>query len=73
MSDDRADLQFDAKTIILGTDTTVVASPSVIQIAGRGRPLVTLHPDGRLEYGEDYTPDEAARMFWEAVAGMSPR
>ncbi|MGY4936148.1 hypothetical protein ACWD7T_34685 [Streptomyces sp. 900116325] len=28
------------------------------------RPMVTIHPDGRIEYGEAYEPDEAARAFW---------
>ncbi|MFE6185509.1 hypothetical protein ACFQ6U_13890 [Streptomyces sp. NPDC056465] len=32
-----------------------------------GRPLVTIHPDGRVELGEGYGPDEAARSFWDAV------
>lgn len=30
-------------------------------------PLVTIHPDGHLEYGPNYDPDEAARTFWDAV------
>lgn len=35
--------------------------------AANGQPTVTVHHDGRLEYGPDYQPDEAARLFWEAV------
>ncbi|MER6616312.1 hypothetical protein [Streptomyces xantholiticus] len=31
------------------------------------RPLVTIHPDGRVELGEGYEPDEAAAAFWDAV------
>ena len=34
-------------------------------------PLVTIHPDGTLEYGPDYTPDEAARVFWDAMAARA--
>ena len=30
-------------------------------------PLVTIHPSGELEYGPGYTPDEAARRFWDAL------
>ncbi|MEV8344591.1 hypothetical protein [Streptomyces niveus] len=37
-----------------------------------GRPLVTIHPDGRVELGENYEPDEAARVFWDAVQRLSP-
>jgi hypothetical protein len=32
-----------------------------------GQPTVTVHHDGRLEYGPGYQPDEAARLFWQAV------
>ncbi|MFK0159175.1 hypothetical protein ACIQVK_44780 [Streptomyces sp. NPDC090493] len=37
-----------------------------------GRPLVTIHPNGRVELGEGYEPDEAARAFWDAVQRLSP-
>lgn len=44
-----------------------------ISIGGNGKALVTIHTedDGRLEYGSDYKPDEAARVFWEALQGQS--
>ena len=29
---------------------------------------VTIHPDGTIEYGKGYTPDAAAKIFWEAMA-----
>lgn len=29
--------------------------------------LVTIKPDGTIVYGPNYTPDEAARVFWEAL------
>lgn len=32
------------------------------------RVFVTIKPDGSLLYGEGYTPDEAAAVFWEALA-----
>lgn len=35
-------------------------------------PLVTIHPDGELEYGPAYTPDEAARRFWDALRHLAP-
>lgn len=44
-----------------------IAPPPLFSVGGNGTPKVTLHRDGRLEYGEDYRPDEAARAFWEAV------
>ncbi len=29
--------------------------------------LVTIRPDGTIEYGEGYTPDAAAKEFWDAI------
>ncbi|THA22757.1 hypothetical protein E6R18_32950 [Streptomyces sp. A1277] len=47
------------------TATNVTAA--TITIPGESGPLVTIHPDGRLEYGPGYDPDKAARTFWEAM------
>lgn len=49
--------------------------PPVITINGDHGLLVAIHPDGHLEYGEGYEPDEAARRFWDglAVAYGQPR
>lgn len=48
--------------------------PPSITITGEdGRtPLVTIHPDGTLDYGPGYTPDEAARCFWDALRRLAP-
>lgn len=35
-------------------------------------PLVTIHPTGELEYGPGYSPDEAARAFWDALRRLAP-
>jgi len=45
----------------------------IIIINGETAPLVTIHPDGTLEYGEGYTPDEAARQFWDALRHFAPQ
>lgn len=37
-----------------------------------GSPIVTLHPDGRVEIDPRSTVNDAARQFWEAVRAMSP-
>jgi hypothetical protein len=37
-----------------------------------GSALVTLHHDGSLTYGEGYTPDEAAKTFWDAIRRFMP-
>ncbi len=42
-------------------------SPGDLVIGTSTRILVTIKADGRLEYGPDYTPDEAAVCFWEAM------
>lgn len=42
--------------------------PPTIVINGMDRqPLVTINPDGTLDYGPDYNPDEAARIFWDSL------
>ena len=48
-------------------------APPDIQIMGENSaPLVTIHPNGTLEYGPGYTPDEAARRFWDALRRLAP-
>jgi len=34
----------------------------------KDRVLVVIHPNGELEFGPDYTPDEAAELFWVTMA-----
>jgi len=34
--------------------------------------LVTIRPNGVIEYGPDYTPDAAAKVFWEALGNSMP-
>lgn len=34
--------------------------------------LVKVRPDGTIEYGPNYKPDESAKAFWEAVAKEFP-
>lgn len=51
---------------------TQPAPPDIIIASGDGGPLVTIHPNGELEYGPDYTPDEAARAFWDALRRLAP-
>ncbi|MFD9004437.1 hypothetical protein ACFV0T_26350 [Streptomyces sp. NPDC059582] len=53
------------------TAATVPSSVFAIPNA-RQKPLVTIRPDGRLEFGEHYQPDEAAQAFWEAVQRFAP-
>lgn len=49
-----------------------VEAATIISIPFNGRPLVTIRPDGQLEFGPDYTPDDAARAFWDAVQRHTP-
>jgi hypothetical protein len=54
---------------------TAVREPVAPTIHIRGEEnqvLVSIHPDGRLEFGEGYEPDEAARAYWEAVQRFAP-
>lgn len=45
-------------------------APSIV-LPFNNKPMVTIRPDGTLEFGEDYQPDEAARTFWDAVEQMA--
>ncbi|MFJ4988773.1 hypothetical protein ACIP9H_33855 [Streptomyces sp. NPDC088732] len=51
----------------------IVPPPPTISIRGTdGQPLISVHPDGRHEFGENYEPDDAAKGFWEAVERFAP-
>jgi len=57
------------------SETFQLAEPSrniVILGEDNRTPLVTIQPSGALEYGPGYTPDEAARRFWDALRRIAP-
>ncbi|MGW2550098.1 hypothetical protein [Streptomyces sp. NPDC001635] len=66
------------QSVIVGTDRVSFISAqrmtaSTIRIPDTdNQPMVTIHPDGQLEFGENYDPDEAARAFWGAVKRFAP-
>ena len=41
-------------------------------ITGDKGPMVSIRTDGTIEYGPNYVPDEAAKIFWEAVSHNRP-
>lgn len=49
--------------------TVAVNSPRTLQInATSGEMLVTIQlKDGAISYGKSYTPDAAAKIFWQAL------
>ena len=48
-----------------------IAQPHTWSIGGKNGVLVTIDLDtGETTFGEHYTPDEAARVFWDAIAGV---
>ncbi|MFD4795955.1 hypothetical protein [Streptomyces anulatus] len=59
-------------TKVMQITATNVTSAASITIPGTAGPLVTIRPDGRLEYGPGYEPDEAARLFWDAMRRWAP-
>jgi hypothetical protein len=59
----------DGDEITLHDDT----APFNITISGPNGPLVVIDTTtGELEYGKDYTPDAAAKVFWEAIKSWLP-
>lgn len=54
-------------TVINLTGVKEVPPGTLIIGTSRQRWLVAFYPDGTMEYGPDYTPDEAAVVFLEAI------
>lgn len=49
------------------------AEATTINLPFNGRPLVTIDlSDGTMQFDPEYTPDEAARLFWESVQRLQP-
>jgi len=46
--------------------------PNLITINKGSTALVAISVDGKVTFGEGYSPDEAARIFWEGVASRRP-
>ena len=45
--------------------------PHTWSLGGKNGMLVSINMDtGETTFGEHYTPDEAARVFWDAIAGV---
>jgi hypothetical protein len=57
---------------VLDQHTISAAPPPTISINdSNGRALVKIQPDGTIEYGDDYNPDDAAQAFWDAIRRWS--
>ena len=63
-----SDSQFVTHTDIQAVQT---APPPVISAYGDHGLLWAIHPDGRVELGDGYTPDEAGTSFWETVQRLA--
>lgn len=61
-----------SNTSSLSVSPTYVATYVLEISSSGGEPLVVVHTDGTVEYGKDYTPDKAARQFWEAMGRFAP-
>lgn len=42
----------------------------ILTVQNYGEAVVTIFPDGKLKFGANYNPDDAALVFWEAVSKM---
>jgi hypothetical protein len=45
---------------------------SIVINGDHGDFLVRIHTDGKIDYGKDYKPDEAAKVFWTALGSKAP-
>lgn len=50
----------------------IAPPPTISMQASNGRMLWAIHPDGRMEFSDEYQPDEAAQAFWDAVQRWAP-
>lgn len=46
------------------------ANPGELVIGTASKILVRIQPDGTIIYGPEYTPDEAAKTLWQALAAQ---
>jgi hypothetical protein len=67
-----ATLQEALDNLEVGPILTIHESGPILTIRAGDRMMVEIHSDGTLRFGENYIPTEAARIFWEAVATLSP-
>jgi hypothetical protein len=44
----------------------------ILMISVNDGPMVSIRLDGTIEYGPNYVPDEAAKVFWTAVSYNRP-
>lgn len=58
----------DEKPWVVGEASFPSTKPGELVIRTSERILVSVAKDGTLTYGPGYTPDEAARTFWECMA-----
>lgn len=45
-----------------------MADNDLVVVTSSGFLIVRIRPDGTVTFGEGYTPDEAAKAFWQSVA-----
>jgi len=61
-------------TLIAGGVETLKVEPDKMCIYNNCTALVTIDTKtGDIEYGENYDPDETAKIFWEALAHVNPQ
>ena len=52
--------------------TIAAIEPTYNFVIANPEPIVTIKADGTMEFGKNYHPDEAAKIFWDAVARINP-
>jgi hypothetical protein len=66
------EMQAAVDEFIAGYYKAWLSEPSVLTISstdseGRAIPMIRVRDDMTLEYGPSYTPDDAAKLFWQAL------
>ncbi len=53
-------------------DITEPVKKYILYIQHDGEMMIGILDNGTVEYGVNYNPDEAARIFWACIAGYAP-
>lgn len=65
--------QYVGDDISFASTSTIETTYFTLMICGKdGHMIVGIKPDGQIDYGPGYDPDEAAKAFWQAMVRNQP-
>jgi hypothetical protein len=58
---------------VMNDEYLIQPADQIFSICQSGDPMVTIRADKTMEFGPNYTPDAAAKIFWDAVLAHYPQ